>query len=71
MKEYLVIYERAGKNWSAYAPDVPGCIATAPTRAEVEAMFGEALRSHLELMRESGEAIPEPTTDAGRVAVAA
>ncbi len=71
MKEYLVIYEEAGGDWSAYAPDVPGCIAAADTREEVEKLFREALEAHLEIMRESGETIPEPRTQAGHVAVAA
>jgi predicted RNase H-like HicB family nuclease len=70
VKEYVVIYEDAGPNWSAYAPDVPGCVSTGKTREECERNFREALASHLELMRESGEIIPEPTTRAGTVAVA-
>jgi predicted RNase H-like HicB family nuclease len=70
MKEYLVIYERGARNWSAYSPDVPGCIATGKTREEVERTFQEALTFHLEGLRLEGLAIPEPTFDAGRVAVA-
>lgn len=69
MKEYLVIYERAKRNWAAYAPDVPGCIATGKTRAEIERNFREALAFHLEGLRQEGLPIPEPTAEAGRVAV--
>jgi len=54
MKEYVVIYERAKRNWAAYAPDVPGCIATGKTRAEVERNFQEALAFHLEGLRQEG-----------------
>ena len=70
MKEYVVIYEWAGHNWSAYSPDVPGCVATGPTREEVERQFQEALEFHLEGLRLHGEPIPEPQADAGRIAVA-
>lgn len=71
MREYAVIYERADNNWAAYSPDVPGCIATGKTRQEVETRFQEALSLHLELMREQGLAIREPTTEVGHVRVAA
>lgn len=69
MKEYLVIYEHTKRNWAAYAPDVPGCIATGKTRAEVERNFREALAFHLEGLRQEGLPIPEPGAEAGRVAV--
>ena len=71
MKEYAVIYEYAGSNWSAYAPDVPGCVATGRTREEVEANFQEALEFHFEGLREAGEPIPESASQAGVVSVAA
>lgn len=71
MKEYVVIYERGEQNWAAYAPDVPGCVATARTRAEVEQQFREALQFHLEGLRLEGLPIPEPSSETGRVEVAA
>jgi predicted RNase H-like HicB family nuclease len=71
MKQYAVIYAKAGKNWSAHAPDVPGCIATAKTREEIEAKFRSALEFHLEGLKRRGYPIPEPTTDVGKVEVAA
>jgi len=71
MKDYLVVYEWAGANWSAYSPDVPGCIATGKTRQEVERNYREALEFHFEGLRASGEPLPEPAADAGRVIVAA
>lgn len=71
MKQYLVIYERAGNNWSAYSPDVPGCAATGKTRRQVEHSFREALEFHLEGLRLHGEPVPEPSAESGRVAVAA
>ena len=64
---YAVVYEQTLSNWAAYVPDLPGCIATGPTREEVERLIGEGIRLHLELMRESGEAIPPATTTVGSV----
>ena len=71
MKEYTVIYEPAGDNWSAYSPDVPGCMATGKTRAEVERNLAEALAFHIEGLKEEGLPIPEPTSEAGRITIAA
>jgi len=71
MKEYLVIYERAGSNWSAYVPDLPGCVAAADTRQEVARLIREAMEFHIEGLKEEGLAIPEPAADAEHVAVAA
>jgi predicted RNase H-like HicB family nuclease len=71
MKMYLVVYERAGHNWAAHAPDVPGCIATGQTRDEVERNFTEALAFHLEGLRLEGLPIPQPLAEAGQVAVPA
>lgn len=69
MKEYLVIYEQAEDGgWGAHSPDVNGVFALGASRAEVEARIAEALAAHLELLREQGRPIPEPHTDAGRVA---
>jgi predicted RNase H-like HicB family nuclease len=68
-REYTVIYERTAHNWAAYAPDVPGCIATGRTRAEVERKFREALAFHLEGLRLDGLPVPEPMAEAGRVTV--
>ena len=71
MKEYIVVYERTANNWSAYSPDVPGCMATGKTREEAERNFKEALEFHLEGLKAEGLPIPEPTSEAGRVSVAA
>ncbi len=68
-REYIVIYEHTPHNWAAYAPDVPGCIATGRTRAEVERKFREALAFHLEGLQLEGLPLPEPLTEAGRVTI--
>jgi predicted RNase H-like HicB family nuclease len=68
--EYTVIFERGPRNWSAYVPDLPGCVAAARSRAETEALIREAIQMHVDAMRADGETIPEPVSEAGRVAVA-
>jgi predicted RNase H-like HicB family nuclease len=60
--KYAVIYEKTGTGYSAYVPDLPGCITTGPTREEAERLIREAIEFHLAGMREDGEPIPEPTT---------
>jgi predicted RNase H-like HicB family nuclease len=69
MNYYLVIYEQAEDGaWGAHSPDVEGVFALGETREEVEARMAEALSAHLSYLRESGQTVPEPHTDAGRVA---
>ncbi len=69
MKDYLVIYEQAEDGcWGAHSPDVEGVYALGRTREEVEARMVEALSAHLDHLRERGEPVPEPHTEAGRVA---
>ena len=69
MKSYLVIYEQAEDGgWGAHSPDVDGVFAVGQTREEAEARMTEALSAHLAYLREHGEPVPEPHTDAGHVA---
>jgi predicted RNase H-like HicB family nuclease len=58
---YAVVIERANQNYSAYVPDLPGCIATGATVAEVEMEIGEAIRMHVEGLLEDGIAVPAPS----------
>lgn len=69
MKEYVAMLERGPRNWSAYVPDLPGCVAAGKTRAATERLIREAIEFHLDGMREDGDAIPEPTSEAVRVSV--
>jgi len=71
MKEYLVVYEHAGSSWSAYVPDLPGCVAAGDTREEVATLIKEAIEFHIEGLREQGLSVPDPSADAERVRVAA
>lgn len=68
---YTVIYEKTATGYSAYVPDLPGCIAAASTKEEAQSLMEEAIEMHLEAMREDGDPIPEPTTLAGTIAVLA
>lgn len=70
MKEYVVVYERAGDNYSAYVPDLPGCIAGAATIEETEALMREAIYLYVETLKADGEEIPEPVTCARLIQVA-
>ncbi len=70
MKQYVVVYEHTENNWSAYVPDLPGCVATGASRGEVERTIREAIEFHIEGLKLEGEPIPEPSTQAGLVEVA-
>jgi predicted RNase H-like HicB family nuclease len=59
---YAIVIERAGANYSAYVPDLPGCIATAATVAEVEEEIRGAIRFHIEGLEEDGLPVPEPSS---------
>lgn len=55
---YSIIIERGPRNFSAYAPDFPGCVAAADTKEETVSLMKEALEMHIEDMRQRGESIP-------------
>lgn len=59
---YAVVMEKANGNYSAYVPDLPGCVATGETLREVEQNIREAIRFHLDGLREDALPIPEPTS---------
>ena len=69
MKQYTVIFEPGPSNWSAYVPDLPGCIATGASREDVEQLIREAIEFHIEGLRLNGETVPEPFVQAGAVSV--
>ena len=62
--KYLAIIEKSNNGYSAYLPDLPGCIAAADTREETEKLIREGAVYHLEFMHEDGDPIPEATTTA-------
>jgi len=59
---YAVVIEKADGNYSAYVPDLPGCVATGATVAAVEEEIREAIRFHIEGLRADGMAVPPPTS---------
>ena len=61
-RQYLIVIEGAeGRNFSAYAPDLPGVVATGMTEAECEREMTDAISFHLEGLREAGKPIPDPS----------
>ena len=65
--KYLVIIEKAGNNYSAYLPDVPGCIATGRSKEEARQNVLEALELHLQGLMDDNLPIPEPVSEADYV----
>jgi predicted RNase H-like HicB family nuclease len=59
---YAVVIEKANSNYSAYVPDLPGCIATGATIREVEDEIRDATRFHIDGLREDGVPVPAPTS---------
>ena len=71
MHRYLIIIEPTATGFSAYSPDLPGCVAASTSQAEVERAMREAVELHLEGLREAGLPIPAGNTSAAYVEVAA
>lgn len=63
--------ERPGSNYSAYVPDLPGCVAAADSVDEIKELMRQAIEVHLEGLREDGLPIPAPSTEVAVVEVAA
>jgi len=68
---YAIVIEQAAGNYSAYVPDLPGCVATGGTVEEVEQQIREAIAFHLEGLREDGTPLPPPSSQVEYVDVAA
>ena len=64
---YAVVIEKADGNYSAYVPDLPGCVATGATVAEVESEIRAAIRFHIDGLKEDGLPVPQPTSIADYV----
>ncbi|HEY3666313.1 MAG TPA: type II toxin-antitoxin system HicB family antitoxin [Polyangiaceae bacterium] len=69
--KYLVVVEESASGFSAYSPDVPGCIATGESRSDVERRIAQAIAFHIEGMRTEGLSIPEPHSFSAYVEVPA
>ena len=70
MSAYAVVIEGADGSYSAYVPDLPGCVATGESVEEVAALIREAIEFHIESLRVHGEPVPTPTTAVRTVDVA-
>lgn len=69
MHRFLVVVEKANGNYSAYSPDLPGCVATGATREETEENMHEAVEAHVRGLLEDGLPVPESSSFAEYVAV--
>ena len=69
-KRYAVVYEETSTGFSAYVPDLPGCVATGRDLPEVENQIREAIEFHIEGMQRANEPIPEPSARVGEVEAA-
>ena len=67
--KYTAVIEKTPTGYSAYLPDIPGCVAAADTLAETEALIQEALIYHLEMLRENGDPTPQPQSTEASVEV--
>ena len=59
---YAIVIEKAASNYSAYVPDLPGCVATGATVIEVETAIREAIAMHIDGLKEDGDPVPAPTS---------
>jgi predicted RNase H-like HicB family nuclease len=71
MHRFLIVIEKAGKNFSAYSPDLPGCVATGKTREETEERMHEAIEMHIRGLIEDGLPVPKSCSSATFIAVRA
>jgi predicted RNase H-like HicB family nuclease len=62
MKKYAIVVERAERNYAAYVPDLPGCVATGATVEEVEELLRQAIEVHIAGLREDGLPVPAPSS---------
>ncbi len=60
--KYVVVYEQTPTGWSAYVPDLPGCVAAGETREETARLMREAMKLHVAALREDDEPVPAPGT---------
>lgn len=69
MYKVLIVIEKVEENYSAYSPDLPGCVATGETREEVEQNMYDAIEMHIQGLREDNQIVPEPKAIAEYVVI--
>lgn len=67
--KYTVVIDKTDSGYSAYVPDLPGCVAAADTQIKTRELIGEAILMHLDSLREHGDPIPEPQVSVTTVSV--
>ena len=70
MQRFLIVVEKARGNYSAYSPDLPGCVATGSTPAEIRQRMREAIDLHIQGLRADRQPVPEPSSTADYVEIA-
>ena len=68
--QYLAILEKGANSYGAYVPDLPGCVAVGETKAEARKLITEAIRFHIEGLREDGDVVPPPSSTAAFIDIA-
>ena len=71
MHRFLIVIEKTGKNFPAYSPDLPGCVATGKTREDAEEQMHEAIGMHIRGLLEDGLPVPKSYSSATYIAVRA
>jgi predicted RNase H-like HicB family nuclease len=69
--KYLIIIEKTDTGYSAYSPDLPGCVSTGATHEEVESNMREAIKFHVEGLKIEGFPIPQPSSTSAYIEIAA
>jgi len=69
MKQYAIVIEKSPRNYGAWVPDLPGCVAVARTRRGVVKLIREAIAFHIEGMEKDGDPIPKPSSACAMVEV--
>ena len=71
MTKYLIIIEESTSGFSAYSPDLPGCVSTGQTTQETENNMREAIKFHIDGLKKEGLKVPEPLSRSSYVEIAA
>ena len=69
--KYAIVVEKGESSWGAYVPDLPGCVAAAETREEVYTLIKEVIEFHLDGLRDAGETVPPPCSEADYIEISA
>lgn len=69
--QFAVVFEKGPENWSAYVPDLPGCVAAAETREGIELLIREAIEFHIEGLKSHGDPVPDPISEAANIRISA